>query len=127
MCWFAPGTRQTTQLSISIPSSIINVCPVTNREPSPARNTYTGASVPGRVTQAPTDRYLPGHVSLVEGPHPPFPIPRFWLYAQEHQVERTWQLFMQDPNGVEVELDFDASEMPPADWKEHRGSYISPE
>ncbi|EPA96185.1 VOC family protein [Pseudomonas sp. G5(2012)] len=34
--------------------------------------------------------------------------------------QRTWQLFMQDPNGVEVELDFDASEEPPADWKERR-------
>jgi catechol 2,3-dioxygenase-like lactoylglutathione lyase family enzyme len=42
-------------------------------------------------------------------------------------VERTWQLFMQDPNGVEVELDFDASEVPPADWKEHRSAYIKPE
>ena len=36
-------------------------------------------------------------------------------------AERTWQLFMQDPNGVEVELDFDASEEPPADWKDYRG------
>jgi catechol 2,3-dioxygenase-like lactoylglutathione lyase family enzyme len=36
-------------------------------------------------------------------------------------VQRTWQLFMQDPNGVEVELDFDASEVPPADWKERWG------
>jgi catechol 2,3-dioxygenase-like lactoylglutathione lyase family enzyme len=41
-------------------------------------------------------------------------------------IERTWQLFMQDPNGVEVELDFDASEVPPADWKERRGGYINP-
>lgn len=30
---------------------------------------------------------------------------------------RTWQVFMLDPNGVEVELDFDAFEHPPADWK----------
>lgn len=35
-------------------------------------------------------------------------------------VQRTWQLFMQDPNGVEVELDFDASEVPPADWREQQ-------
>jgi catechol 2,3-dioxygenase-like lactoylglutathione lyase family enzyme len=30
---------------------------------------------------------------------------------------RTWQLFFDDPNGVEVELDFDPSEPPPSDWK----------
>ena len=28
-----------------------------------------------------------------------------------------WQMFLMDPNGVEVELDFDYSEEPPADWK----------
>ncbi|MCK9259859.1 MAG: VOC family protein [Azoarcus sp.] len=30
---------------------------------------------------------------------------------------RTWQVFMFDPNGVEVELDFEAAERAPADWK----------
>lgn len=59
-----------------------------------------------------------------------------WAHLDEHGVafkvirapgtERTWQLFMQDPNGVEVELDFDASEVPPADWKERRNAYIKP-
>lgn len=28
-----------------------------------------------------------------------------------------WQLFLEDPNGVEVELDFDIAETPPDDWK----------
>jgi catechol 2,3-dioxygenase-like lactoylglutathione lyase family enzyme len=28
-----------------------------------------------------------------------------------------WQLFLEDPNGVEVELDFDIAEIPPNDWK----------
>lgn len=28
-----------------------------------------------------------------------------------------WQMFFEDPNGVEVELDFDIAETPPADWK----------
>ena len=60
-----------------------------------------------------------------------------WAHLEHHGVhfkvirapgdQRTWQLFMQDPNGVEVELDFDASEVPPADWKEHRSAYIKPE
>jgi len=31
--------------------------------------------------------------------------------------ERTWQVFFKDPNQVDVELDFDASEIPPDDWK----------
>ncbi len=30
---------------------------------------------------------------------------------------RTWQVFFDDPNGVEVELDFDPAETAPADWK----------
>lgn len=30
---------------------------------------------------------------------------------------RTWQLFCNDPNGVEVELDFAEAEVAPADWK----------
>ena len=30
-----------------------------------------------------------------------------------------WQLFFEDPNGAEVELDFDASETAPEDWKTH--------
>ncbi|MBA4361611.1 MULTISPECIES: VOC family protein [Pseudomonas] len=56
---------------------------------------------------------------------------KMWTHLDEYGVrfkvirapgaERTWQLFMQDPNGVEVELDFDASEVPPANWKERRG------
>jgi Predicted ring-cleavage extradiol dioxygenase len=29
-----------------------------------------------------------------------------------------WQMFIEDPNGVEVELDFDISETPPEDWKQ---------
>lgn len=29
----------------------------------------------------------------------------------------TWQLFFPDPNGVEVEIDFDPTEPQPADWK----------
>jgi len=32
-----------------------------------------------------------------------------------------WQMFLYDPNGVEVELDFAAEETPPADWKAHAG------
>jgi hypothetical protein len=28
-----------------------------------------------------------------------------------------WQMFVDDPNGVEVELDFDILETPPEDWK----------
>lgn len=54
-----------------------------------------------------------------------------WLHLEQHSVgfkvirapgaERTWQLFMEDPNGVEVELDFDADEAPPADWKVRLG------
>ncbi len=59
-----------------------------------------------------------------------------WAHLEQHGVyfqviralgaQRTWQLFMQDPNGVEVELDFDASEVPPADWKTRAGGYINP-
>ncbi len=32
-----------------------------------------------------------------------------------------WQMFLLDPNGVEVELDFAADEAPPADWKTYAG------
>lgn len=32
-------------------------------------------------------------------------------------ANRTWQLFFNDPNGVEVELDFAETETPPEDWK----------
>ncbi|AZS19273.1 MULTISPECIES: VOC family protein [unclassified Caulobacter] len=32
-----------------------------------------------------------------------------------------WQLFLFDPNGVEVELDFAADEAPPPDWKTRAG------
>ncbi len=32
---------------------------------------------------------------------------------------RTWQLFFEDPNGVEVELDFNETETPPEDWKQY--------
>lgn len=28
-----------------------------------------------------------------------------------------WQMFIEDPNGAEVELDFDIAEVPPEDWK----------
>lgn len=28
-----------------------------------------------------------------------------------------WQMFLEDPNGAEVELDFDIGETPPQDWK----------
>jgi catechol 2,3-dioxygenase-like lactoylglutathione lyase family enzyme len=31
-----------------------------------------------------------------------------------------WQMFFLDPNGVEVELDFDAAEEPPEAWKTAR-------
>jgi catechol 2,3-dioxygenase-like lactoylglutathione lyase family enzyme len=31
-----------------------------------------------------------------------------------------WQLFFEDPNGVEVELDFDAAEAPPENWRSKR-------
>ena len=30
---------------------------------------------------------------------------------------RTWQVFLKDPNDVDVELDFAPEEQPPADWK----------
>lgn len=36
-------------------------------------------------------------------------------------AKRTWQLFFNDPNGVEVELDFAETESPPEDWKELSG------
>lgn len=29
-----------------------------------------------------------------------------------------WQMFIEDPNGVEVEMDFDIAETPPDDWKQ---------
>lgn len=29
-----------------------------------------------------------------------------------------WQMFIEDPNGVEVEMDFDTAETPPDDWKQ---------
>ncbi|CAN5186783.1 VOC family protein [soil metagenome] len=32
-----------------------------------------------------------------------------------------WQVFIDDPNGVEVELDFAPDETPPADWKSFAG------
>jgi len=34
-------------------------------------------------------------------------------------ANRTWQLFFNDPNGVEVELDFAETETPPENWKTH--------
>ena len=37
-----------------------------------------------------------------------------------------WQMFLEDPNGVEVELDFDISESPPQDWKISGGAMKSP-
>jgi catechol 2,3-dioxygenase-like lactoylglutathione lyase family enzyme len=33
----------------------------------------------------------------------------------------TWQMFLEDPNGVEVELDFAPEENPPEDWKQVAG------
>ncbi|WP_242153543.1 VOC family protein [Sphingomonas sp. BAUL-RG-20F-R05-02] len=32
-----------------------------------------------------------------------------------------WQLFFSDPNGVEVEIDFDRDEIPPEAWKSFAG------
>lgn len=32
-----------------------------------------------------------------------------------------WQLFFSDPNGAEVEIDFDRNEMPPEAWKSSAG------
>ncbi|KAB0496555.1 VOC family protein [Pseudomonas vancouverensis] len=56
---------------------------------------------------------------------------KVWAHLEHHGVHfkvirapgtpRTWQLFMQDPNGVEVELDFEADEVPPVDWKNRAG------
>ena len=48
-----------------------------------------------------------------------------WLDSRglRHRIIRTprpfrmWQLFCEDPNGVEVELDFDAAETAPEDWR----------
>jgi catechol 2,3-dioxygenase-like lactoylglutathione lyase family enzyme len=43
----------------------------------------------------------------------------------EYRIIRTprpfsaWQLFFDDPNGAEVELDFDGAETAPEDWKDH--------
>lgn len=34
---------------------------------------------------------------------------------------RTWQLFFNDPNGIEVELDFSETETPPEDWRSLSG------
>jgi catechol 2,3-dioxygenase-like lactoylglutathione lyase family enzyme len=34
---------------------------------------------------------------------------------------RIWQLFFEDPNGAEVELDFHPAEKPPDDWKTSSG------
>lgn len=34
---------------------------------------------------------------------------------------RTWQVFFDDPNGIEVELDFEAGESAPEDWKARSG------
>lgn len=32
-----------------------------------------------------------------------------------------WQMFLQDPNGIDIELDFAPEETPPLDWKDHAG------
>jgi muconolactone delta-isomerase len=43
--------------------------------------------------------------------------------AISHRIIRTpapfrmWQLFFVDPNGVDVELDFDLEELAPDDWR----------
>ncbi|WP_313296092.1 VOC family protein [Diaphorobacter sp.] len=34
---------------------------------------------------------------------------------------RTWQLFFNDPNGIEIELDFSETETPPEDWRSLSG------
>src|SRR5690606_33661301 len=39
---------------------------------------------------------------------------------------RTWQVFFLDPNGAEVELDFDSAERAPDDWKARSGPRIAP-
>jgi hypothetical protein len=44
-------------------------------------------------------------------------------HAIPHRIIRTpapfrmWQLFFVDPNGVDVELDFDPQELAPEDWR----------
>jgi catechol 2,3-dioxygenase-like lactoylglutathione lyase family enzyme len=44
-------------------------------------------------------------------------------HAIPHRIIRTpapfrmWQLFFADPNGVDVELDFDSQELAPEDWR----------
>jgi catechol 2,3-dioxygenase-like lactoylglutathione lyase family enzyme len=44
-----------------------------------------------------------------------------WRVIRTPRPYDTWQIFFNDPNGVEVELDFHASEEPPANWKERAG------
>lgn len=44
-----------------------------------------------------------------------------WRVIRVPRPFSTWQIFFNDPNGIEVELDFDASEEPPADWKSRAG------
>lgn len=109
-------------------------------------------------------------LQLDVGFRPEFPVPGFWLYANNHAVLHiievkampeprrgaidhiafwaqdlkatlarlkeanvdvriiraprpvsTWQVFFDDPNGVEVELDFEPAEEPPEDWKQYSG------
>jgi catechol 2,3-dioxygenase-like lactoylglutathione lyase family enzyme len=40
-----------------------------------------------------------------------------WRLIRTPRPFSRWQMFLDDPNGVQVELDFDISETPPEDWK----------
>lgn len=44
-----------------------------------------------------------------------------WRVIRTPRPFSLWQMFMFDPNGVEVELDFAPEETPPADWKAFAG------
>jgi catechol 2,3-dioxygenase-like lactoylglutathione lyase family enzyme len=40
----------------------------------------------------------------------------YWIIRTPRPFSR-WQMFLEDPNGAEVELDFAIEETPPEDWK----------
>jgi catechol 2,3-dioxygenase-like lactoylglutathione lyase family enzyme len=44
-----------------------------------------------------------------------------WRVIRVPRPYSTWQIFFNDPNGVEVELDFHADEPPPENWKQRAG------
>jgi catechol 2,3-dioxygenase-like lactoylglutathione lyase family enzyme len=44
-----------------------------------------------------------------------------WRVIRTPRPFSLWQMFLYDPNGVEVELDFAPDETPPADWKSFAG------